>query len=44
MGSFSLSELQSFKGRFGLGIERDLDFKPITARELWEKLNKGVHV
>jgi hypothetical protein len=23
-GSFSLAELESFKGRFGLGIERDL--------------------
>ena len=23
-GSFSLEELESFKGRFGLGIERDL--------------------
>lgn len=25
-GTFSLSELQSVKGRFGLGIERDLYF------------------
>ena len=25
-GSFSLEELESFKGRFGLGIERDLHF------------------
>ncbi len=44
MGSFSLSEFESFRGRFGLPLERDLHFKPITARELWEKLNKGVHV
>ena len=44
MGSFSLQELQNFKGRLGIGIERDLYFKLITARELWEKLNKGVHV
>ena len=28
LGYFSLSELQSVKGRFGLGIERDLYFKP----------------
>ncbi len=44
MGSFSLSELQSFKGNFGIGIERDLYFTPIPAREVWEKLNKGQHV
>lgn len=44
MGSFSLSELQTFKGNFGLGIERDTGFKPIRARELWEKLNRGEHV
>ncbi len=31
-GSFSLDELQNFKGRFGLGIERDLycGEKPIS--------------
>ena len=28
LGNFSLSELQSFKGRLGLGIERDLYFTP----------------
>ncbi len=44
MGSFSLSELQNFRGRFGLGIERDLYFTPIVARKLWGKLNKGVRV
>jgi len=27
-GYFSLDELESFKGLFGLGIERDLYFKP----------------
>jgi hypothetical protein len=44
MGSISLSELESFKGALGLGIERDLHFTPIPANELWEKLNRGVHV
>ena len=44
MGSFSLSELESVKGAFGIGIERDLYFTPIPASEIWEKLNKGVHV
>ena len=27
-GEFSLEELQQFRGRFGLGIERDLGFTP----------------
>ena len=27
LGYFRLSELQSFRGRFGLGIERDLHFE-----------------
>jgi len=44
MGSFSLSELESYRGRFGLGIERDLYFTPIPASELWDKLNREVHV
>jgi hypothetical protein len=44
IGSFSLSELQSFRGGFGLGIERDLYFTPRPAGEVLEKLNKGQHV
>jgi hypothetical protein len=28
LGNFSLSELQRFRGRFGLGIERDMYFTP----------------
>ncbi len=27
-GSFALEELETFKGRFGLGIERDMHFDP----------------
>ena len=44
MGSFSLKDLQEHKGRFGLGIERDLWFTPVNASELWERLTKGEHV
>ena len=44
MGSFSLSELQSYKGSLGLGIERDLYFTPVIAEKLWEALLKGEHV
>jgi hypothetical protein len=44
IGSFNLSDLQSIKGRFGLGIERDLYFRPMPAKEVWEKLNAGQHI
>ncbi len=30
LGYFSLDELATFRGRFGLGIERDVWFKPTT--------------
>jgi hypothetical protein len=43
IGSFSLSDLQKYRGRFGLAIERDLHFRPLPAREVWEKLNRGDH-
>ncbi len=43
-GSFSLDELRAFRGRFGLGIERDLWFKPMPAKELWDKLQGGAHI
>jgi len=33
-GSFSLDELQEYKGRFGLGIERDLYFGEKPASEV----------
>lgn len=44
IGSFSLSELQAIRGRFGLGIERDLYFTPRPASEVWESLINGRHV
>ncbi len=44
IGSFSLSELQTTKVRFGLGIERDLHFRPMPAKEVWEKLYQGQHI
>ena len=28
LGYFSLDEIQSIKGSFGIGVERDLSFKP----------------
>ena len=44
MGSFSLSELQSVKGMFGLGIERDKYFTPKKAEDVWNDLLAGKHV
>ena len=44
IGSFSLAELQAIKRPWGLGIERDLHFRPILAKDVWEKLNAGQHV
>lgn len=34
LGYVSLNELRSFRGRFGLGIERDLHFRPTPLSEL----------
>jgi hypothetical protein len=41
VGSFSKSELENYRGKFGLGIERDLHFEEMNAKEfLQEILNK----
>ena len=39
MGSWLMSQLQNQKLPLGLGIERDILFQPIQARQLWEELN-----
>jgi len=44
IGSFSLSELQSGKGRLGIGIERDLYFKPRNAKEVYDTVYSGKHI
>jgi len=44
IGSFSLSKLESVRGGFGLGIERDRWFRPLPALEVWEKLQEGKHI
>jgi hypothetical protein len=40
-GSFSLAELEEFKGLGGLGIERDLHFEEIKSSEIIKKYTKG---
>lgn len=42
VGSVSRKELESFRGRFGIGLERDLFFSPVKAATVWEALQKGV--
>jgi len=44
IGSFSLSELSNHKGRFGIGIERDLCFQPQPAIDVWHTLLEGKHI
>jgi len=41
LGYFSLEELESIKGRFGLGIERDRHIGEKTLSEM--KSQKGIH-
>lgn len=41
MGSINLAALQEYKGRLGIGIERDLHFSPMPAKEVWERLLSG---
>jgi hypothetical protein len=44
VGSFNLGDLISYRGAWGLGIERDKFFTPMPAEEVWNKLNEGIHV
>jgi len=39
LGYFSLSELSSIRGRFGLGIERDRNWKPRKLSEIAPELS-----
>ena len=40
-GYFSLSELESVRGKMGLPIERDTGFKPTTLEEIAPEMFKG---
>ena len=46
IGTVSMSELMSLRGQFGLGIERDMSFKPMSMslEEVWNKVKSGQHV
>jgi len=45
-GTVSMSELMSFRGRFGLGIERDMHFKPLSVslEDVYNRIKSGGHV
>lgn len=45
-GTVSMSKLMAFKGRFGLGIERDMHFKPLSMslEEVIRIVKSGGHV
>ena len=36
LGAFSMDELENYKGIFGLGIERDLHYRPRPLREVMD--------
>lgn len=42
-GNFSLEELENFRGRFGLGIERDLYFTPGPISKVCPKAYKLIN-
>ena len=41
VGSVSRSDLETYRGRFGMGFERDLSFDPVNALELYNGLRQG---
>ena len=41
VGSVSRSDLETYRGRFGMGFERDLSFDPVNALELYNGLSEG---
>jgi hypothetical protein len=45
-GTVSMQELLAFRGRFGLPLERDMHFEPLsmTLKEVQDKIYAGQHV
>ena len=45
-GTVSMTELMNFRGRFNLGIERDMSFKPLSMslEEVMNTVKSGGHV
>lgn len=45
-GTVSMSELMAFRGRFGLPLERDMHFEPLSMslKEVLDRVKSGQHV
>lgn len=43
-GNFALSEMAAYRGRFGLGIERDMYFTPKPMHQIADYKKKGMTV
>lgn len=43
-GAFSIKELQAIQLPFEMYIERDRHFEPMNLKELYDKVQKGIHV
>jgi hypothetical protein len=41
VGSVSRTDLETYRGKFGMGFERDLSFDPVNAEELYKGLRLG---
>jgi hypothetical protein len=44
LGYISIQELEEYRGRMGLGIERDIHFDPMPLSEVMETVKSGGHV
>jgi hypothetical protein len=44
IGSFSIAEMMEIQLPFGLGIERDINWVPKPAHEVFESLKKGDYI
>ena len=44
LGYFSMTELEQFKGRIGLGIERDRSFTSMPLQEVMDTIHRGGHI
>lgn len=44
IGYLSIEELEEYRGRFGLGIERDIHFQSMPLQDVIDKVKAGGHV
>ena len=44
LGYISMDEIEKFRGRFGLPIERDRGFEPMPLRQVMDTIKNGGHI